>query len=116
MTAVDDPAEVTPRRGRDGSRNQDNSTVLATGEELSAALETIRRGVHHSPELREGLGATLLLAVVASSGQVVVPVAVQQTLDRGLDGPRVAPTSPTPCSSACSPRSPWASRPGRRTP
>ena len=36
------------------------------------------------PELREGLGFTLVLAVVASLGQVVVPIAVQQTLDRGL--------------------------------
>ncbi|WP_295659311.1 ABC transporter ATP-binding protein [uncultured Nocardioides sp.] len=57
-----------------------------SGEEIGA-METIRRGVHFSPELREGIGVTLLLAVVASLGQVVVPVAVQQTLDRGLAGP-----------------------------
>ena len=50
-------------------------------------METIRRGVGYSPELREGLGGTLVLAVVASLGQVVVPIAVQQTLDRGLNGP-----------------------------
>jgi ATP-binding cassette subfamily B protein len=62
------------------------SAGVDSGEEIGA-LETIRRGVHFSPELREGLGKTLLLAVVASLGQVVVPVAVQQTLDRGLAGP-----------------------------
>ena len=28
-----------------------------------------------------------MLAFVASIGQVVVPIAVQQTLDRGLNGP-----------------------------
>ncbi|HEU4810802.1 MAG TPA: ABC transporter ATP-binding protein [Nocardioides sp.] len=63
-----------------------SGTRMDTGEEM-AAIETIRRGVHFSPELKEGVGITLLLAVVASLGQVVVPIAVQQTLDRGLAGP-----------------------------
>ncbi|GAB4007484.1 ABC transporter ATP-binding protein [Nocardioides ultimimeridianus] len=58
---------------------------LQTGEDLGA-LETIRRGIHHSPELTRGMGVTLLLAVLASVGQVVVPVAVQQTIDHGLHG------------------------------
>ncbi len=63
-----------------------SGTVMETGEEM-AAFETIRRGVHFSPELKEGIGGTLLLAVAASLGQVVVPIAVQQTLDRGLGAP-----------------------------
>jgi ABC-type multidrug transport system fused ATPase/permease subunit len=63
-----------------------SGTRMDTGEELRA-LETIRRGVHHSPELREGIAGTLVLAVLASAGQVVVPIAVQQTLDRGLGDP-----------------------------
>ncbi len=62
------------------------STALSTGEEIGA-WETIRRGVRHSPELVEGIGWTLTLAVLASLGQVVVPIAVQQTIDRGLRGP-----------------------------
>ncbi|MGA8257667.1 MAG: ABC transporter ATP-binding protein [Nocardioides sp.] len=62
------------------------STVLDTGEGIGA-MHTIRRGVHYSPELTEGIGGTLVLAVVASVGQVVVPVAVQQTIDRGLNAP-----------------------------
>jgi ATP-binding cassette subfamily B protein len=63
-----------------------SGTRMDTGEELRA-LETIRRGVRHSPELKEGIAGTLVLAVLASVGQVVVPVAVQQTLDRGLGDP-----------------------------
>jgi ATP-binding cassette, subfamily B, bacterial len=63
-----------------------SGTRMDTGEEI-AALETIRRGVRFSPELREGIGRTLALAVLASVGQVIVPIAVQQTLDRGLNGP-----------------------------
>src|SRR5262245_17157524 len=58
-------------------------TVLDSGEEM-AALETIRRGVAVSPELKEGLAGTLALAAVASVGQVIVPIVVQQTLDHGL--------------------------------
>ncbi|WP_426244235.1 ABC transporter ATP-binding protein [Nocardioides sp. LHG3406-4] len=67
------------------TERRDAGTLVESGEDIGA-METIRRGVHFSPELREGIGVTLLLAVVASLGQIVVPVAVQQTLDRGLAG------------------------------
>ena len=63
-----------------------SGTRMDTGEDI-AALETIRRGVAYSPELREGIAGTLVLAVLASVGQVVVPIAVQQTLDHGLGDP-----------------------------
>ncbi|WP_316043826.1 ABC transporter ATP-binding protein [Nocardioides dongxiaopingii] len=63
-----------------------SGTSMTTGEELGA-IETIRRGIRHSPELTHGIRGTLALAVLASVGQVVVPIAVQQTLDRGLNGP-----------------------------
>lgn len=58
-------------------------TMLDTGESIGG-WETIRRGISHSPELTEGIGRTLLLAVLASTGQVVVPITVQQTIDHGL--------------------------------
>lgn len=64
-----------------------SGTVLDTGEDIGA-FETIRRGVAVSPELKDGLGWTIVLAFVAATGQVVVPIAVQQTLDRGLNGPQ----------------------------
>ena len=69
---------TTAAHGRSGTR-------LDTGDDL-APVETIRRGVAVSPELKEGFRLTLLLAVIASCGQVIVPIAVQQTLDRGLRG------------------------------
>jgi ATP-binding cassette subfamily B protein len=62
-----------------------SGTRMDSGEEIGA-MATIRRGVLFSPELKEGIRFTLFLAVVASLGQVVVPIAVQQTLDRGLHG------------------------------
>lgn len=62
------------------------STALDTGEDIGA-WATIRRGVHFSPELTDGFWGTLLLAVVATGGRVVVPIAVQQTLDKGVNAP-----------------------------
>ncbi|KRB75936.1 multidrug ABC transporter ATP-binding protein [Nocardioides sp. Root190] len=68
------------------SESTTTTTVLSSGEDIGA-WETIRRGVRHSPELVEGIGWTLTLAVLASVGQVIVPIAVQQTIDKGLRGP-----------------------------
>jgi ATP-binding cassette subfamily B protein len=50
----------------------------------TSGLATLRRGLRLTPEFRTGIGVTLLLALVATIGRIVVPVAVQQTLDRGL--------------------------------
>ena len=61
------------------------TTGMDTGEDIGA-VETIRRGVAVSPELTDGLGWTIALAFLAATGQVVVPIAVQQTLDRGING------------------------------
>lgn len=49
------------------------------------AGETLRRGLALSPELRVGLIATGVLALLATAGRVVVPVLVQQIIDRGFD-------------------------------
>jgi len=46
----------------------------------------LRRAVGIAPQFVAGLGGTVVLAIVASGGRVVVPVVVQQVLDRGLDG------------------------------
>ena len=48
--------------------------------------DTLRRGLDLSPELRRGLGVTLLLAAVTTLGRIVVPFVVQQTTDHGLLG------------------------------
>ena len=59
----------------------------ATEESLpGTALETLKRGLAASPEFRNGLPGTLGLAVCATAGRIVVPIAVQQTIDRGLKG------------------------------
>src|SRR3954447_7962342 len=62
------------------------STTMDTGDQIGG-IETLRRGVHYSPELKEGFVGTLLLAFVASIGQVVVPIPVQRTVDHGINAP-----------------------------
>ncbi len=48
-------------------------------------LRTVVRGVSLSPELRVGLPGTLALALLATAGRAIVPIAIQQTIDNGLD-------------------------------
>ena len=50
------------------------------------AWRTLRRGLALSPELKVGLTVTLLLALLATAGRAIVPVAVQRTIDDGLEG------------------------------
>lgn len=45
---------------------------------------TLREGLRLSPAMRAGIGVTALLAVVATAGKLIVPLAVQVTTDRGL--------------------------------
>ena len=58
-------------------------TVAASHRE-EGALATLRRGLRMMPEFRRGLPVTFALALVATAGRVVVPIAVQQVIDRGL--------------------------------
>lgn len=51
----------------------------------SGAIATIGAGVQAAPILRRGIGVTLLLALVGAAGRVVVPILLQQAIDRGFD-------------------------------
>ena len=71
--------------------SQQGQTTLGIGTGPRGAWATLVRGLQLSPELRDGLAGTLLLALMATAGKVVVPVAVQQTIDVGVvaaDDPR----------------------------
>ena len=58
--------------------------ALASASRQDGALRTLQRGLRLVPEFGRGLWVTLLLALIATAGRMVVPVAVQQTLDHGL--------------------------------
>ncbi|MGH8794861.1 MAG: ABC transporter ATP-binding protein [Stackebrandtia sp.] len=59
-------------------------SATKTEEQKVRPWETLKRGLSLSPELRVGLAGTLVLAVIATVGRGVVPVAVQQGVDNGL--------------------------------
>jgi ATP-binding cassette subfamily B protein len=50
-----------------------------------SAVRIIGRGLDTAPILREGLGVTWLLAAIGACGRVVVPILIQQAIDRGID-------------------------------
>ncbi len=49
-------------------------------------LTVFRRGLEVSPDLRNGLLVTVLLALTAAAGRLIIPILVQLVLDRGLLG------------------------------
>ena len=57
---------------------------MTTAPVRLGAFATVRRGLALSPEFRRGFGLTVLLTLVATGGRVVVPIAIQQIIDKGL--------------------------------
>lgn len=55
-------------------------------EHPGGAVAVLRRGLATSPELIDGVRATVLMALVVAAGNVAVPVLIQQILDKGLLG------------------------------
>ncbi|MGW6198922.1 ABC transporter ATP-binding protein [Kribbella sp. NPDC055110] len=53
----------------------------------AGGLQTLKDGLKVSPELARGWWLTGLLALTMTGGRIVVPIAVQQTIDKGLSGP-----------------------------
>ena len=69
------------------------STVVVP-EQQEAVLETdiegswrvLLRGLRESPELRKGLGFTVVLSLLVTAANLVIPVLVQQIIDHGFQG------------------------------
>ena len=49
-----------------------------------ATAKTLNRGFSVAPALAKGIGVTFVLALIGSIARVVVPVLIQQTIDKGL--------------------------------
>lgn len=60
------------------------TTPTVSNKTKRGAWNTVRDGLALSPELRNGLVGTILIAVVATAGRVVVPIAIQQIIDGGF--------------------------------
>ena len=53
---------------------------------LQSARAVLRRGLHESPELRKGLGLTVVISLGVTAATLITPVLVQQIFDHGFDG------------------------------
>lgn len=62
----------------------DADEARAAGERRLRALSVLRRGFAQSPELARGLRLTVLFAVIGSIGRLIIPVLIQQVIDKGL--------------------------------
>jgi putative ABC transport system ATP-binding protein len=87
MTAVLDtePAEETGGGTATDAGTDTGSALALVREAEGTPLHIVREGLRRSPEFTRGVGLTMLLAVIATVGRVVIPVAVQQALDNGFD-------------------------------
>lgn len=60
------------------------TTAESTERSGRSTLTTVKHGLALSPELRRGLWGTIAIAVIATAGRVVVPIAIQRIVDGGF--------------------------------
>ncbi|WP_028647792.1 ABC transporter ATP-binding protein [Nocardiopsis sp. CNT312] len=81
------PARTAPRHELPvGSEPAAPAAAPGLSRSRESAIDTLRSGLRLSPEFARGLWLTLVFAVAATAGKIVVPVAVQQIIDNGLTG------------------------------
>ena len=55
-------------------------------DSTDSAMSVLRRGLAASPELRRGIGVSIAFAMVVAAGRLMIPILIQQILDRGFRG------------------------------
>ena len=79
MTAVLEVEPLPEPEGDEVDRLLDDAAGTPEG-----AVAVVRRGMTVSPELRDGLGVTIGLALLGAGGRVLVPILSQQVIDEGI--------------------------------
>jgi putative ABC transport system ATP-binding protein len=81
--------EIVPPGGYEGQSPHTVDTPPEPGEstEPKGAFAVLRRGIQESPELRVGFGYTLMMAVAVAFARVLLPILIQQVVDKGINGP-----------------------------
>ena len=79
-------AETTPSGATDEERPHPAPTPEETHVLEAGAMGVLRRGLAVTPELRQGIAFTALMALATSAGKLAVPILIQQILDRGVLG------------------------------
>ena len=89
MSATTETTDPTDRRGAGDTADLTDLTDItdaAETTETAGAVAVLRRGLGASPELRDGIGATVGLALTVAAGNIAMPILIQQIVDRGLLG------------------------------
>jgi len=73
---------VHPSEADDVSAELDRHAEVVT--ESGGAMAVLRRGFAASPELGRGLRVTAVMAILNAVGRIVIPVLIQQILDKGV--------------------------------
>ena len=86
MTATVEELEqgTEPTREEAGQPAATAPEAPIVGEASGGPLQIVRSGLRLSPEFTRGIGVTVLLALIATTGRIVIPVAVQQAMDKGF--------------------------------
>lgn len=66
------------------STDTDTDTDTDTQTDRLTGIAIMRRGLALSPAIKDGLGLTLLLAILSTIGGSVVPIVIKETVDSGL--------------------------------
>ncbi len=62
----------------------DTDTGAGVEADRLTGIAILRRGLSLSPAIKDGLGLTLVLAILSTIGGSVVPIVIKQTVDSGL--------------------------------
>ncbi|MSX96034.1 MAG: hypothetical protein F2739_05770, partial [Actinobacteria bacterium] len=90
VEANDELAVMEHASGFDDPIALEHDALAALAEEGAAnerrlrAMSVLRRGFAQSPELGRGLRLTVLFAIIGSVGRLIIPVLIQQVIDKGL--------------------------------
>ncbi len=83
---VDVLVDAAPPGSHDRERRHPDMTDEEEALRDAGAIAVLRRGLAVTPELKQGLVMTAVLAVATALGKLAVPILIQQILDRGVLG------------------------------
>jgi ATP-binding cassette subfamily B protein len=78
--------EVPNDRAYDAAHNQAHADAILRDRPSESAMSVLKRGLAITPQLRKGLGFSVLMAMMSAVGKLTIPLLVRLAVDRGLTG------------------------------
>jgi putative ABC transport system ATP-binding protein len=76
--------ELVDRSHARRSAPPETDDAIGDVRQPSGGLAVLRKGIRVMPEVREGIVVSIGFAVAVAAGKLLIPVAIQQVLDRGV--------------------------------